>query len=83
MLVTTTPPLVRRPVIHGRITPVTLASKHRKSKNVRRSRAWAAWVFHGADASHTEKYRFSATSYPPAGLIRNGCPSGTPRSSNL
>lgn len=33
-------------------------------------------------ASHTEKYRFSATSYTPAGLIRNGCPSGTPRSSN-
>lgn len=39
-------------------------------------------VFHGEDASHTEKYRFSATSYPPAGLIRNGRPSGTPRSSN-
>lgn len=57
-------------------------ANHRKSKYVRRSRTWAAWVFHGEDASHTEKYRFSATSYTPAGLIRNGCPSGTPRSSN-
>lgn len=24
-------------------------------------------VFHGEDASHTEKYRFSATSYPSPG----------------
>ncbi|MEU4469400.1 hypothetical protein AB0G20_37880 [Streptomyces sp. NPDC024017] len=34
-------------------------------------------MFHGDDAGHTEKYRFDSTSYMQAGLIRNGCPSGT------
>jgi hypothetical protein len=39
-------------------------------------------VFHGEDPDHTEKYRFSSTSYSPFGLIRYGRPSGTPQSSN-
>jgi hypothetical protein len=57
-------------------------ANHRKSKKARRSRACAACVFHGDDASHTEKERFNVTSYWPARLIRKGCPSGTPRSSS-
>lgn len=53
------------------------------------SRSTCAGPGHGRPGCSTAKTpatprntRFSATSYTPAGLIRNGCPSGTPRSSN-